>query len=88
VKQCRQIAHYNKQRFFSKDFFDQVTSELSDNVDSAFQEHQGRLDLTAWWGEHQWRKQNCPETCQDPAYKKHSRLLIPLYRQQRVKGVL
>jgi hypothetical protein len=88
VEQCRQIAQYNKQRFFSKDFFDQVASELSDNVDSAFKAHQGRLDLTAWWREHQWRKRNCPDTCQDPAYKKHSRFLIPLYRQQRVKGVL
>jgi len=88
VIQCRQIAQYNKQHFFSRDFFDRVTCELRDNVAEAFQAHRGQLDLTAWWREHQWRKRNCPETCQDPIYKRHSEYLIPLYRRQRTKNDL
>jgi hypothetical protein len=88
VAQCRQIAKYNKKHFFSKDFFEQITCELRDNVSTAFQKHQGQLDLTAWWREHQWRKRNCPETCRDPIYKNHSEYLIPLYRRQRTKNDL
>jgi len=88
VSHCREIAHYNKQYFFSEEFSQQVTNELSNNVSAAFEAHGGRLDLTSWWKEHQWRKRNIPESCLDLIYKKHSKYLILLYRRQRTTGVL
>jgi len=86
VSKCREIAKFNKQYFFSKVFLNKITDELTDNVISAYQFHQGRIDLSFWWKERQWMKQNTPERCQDPEYKTHSKYLIPLYRRQRTKG--
>jgi hypothetical protein len=46
IDQCRVIAQRNKQRFFSEDFFNQVTKELKDNVEMAYQQTKDQFDLT------------------------------------------
>ena len=46
IDQCRVIAQRNKQRFFSEDFFNQVTKELKDNVEIAYQQTKDQFDLT------------------------------------------
>ena len=58
VKQCNQIAKINKAHFFSKDFFNQIVNELQHNVTAAFDQHQGRLDLSLWWEERKRRRKN------------------------------
>jgi hypothetical protein len=58
IRQCNQIAEINKAHYFSKDFFNQIVKELQDNVSAAFDQHQGRLDLSLWWEERKRRKKN------------------------------
>jgi hypothetical protein len=83
LKSCQLIAKHNRQRFFSQDFFNQVVNELIDNVDIAWQQHQGGLDLELWWNSMQWYKKNklrhlIPEI--------HRQIFIPLYRNLRKSG--
>jgi hypothetical protein len=58
IAQCNQIAKINKAHYFSKDFFNQIVKELQDNVATAFDQHQGHLDLSLWWEERKQRKKN------------------------------
>jgi hypothetical protein len=46
IEHCRAIAQRNKQRFFSEDFYNQVTKELKDNVETAYQQTKDQFDLT------------------------------------------
>jgi hypothetical protein len=49
-----QIAEYNQQHFFSKDFFNLVVNELKTNLKSAFDELDQCHNYTTW-AEH-WKK--------------------------------
>jgi hypothetical protein len=46
VAQCLMIAQRNKHRFFSKEFYYQVTNELRENVATAGQKIKDQFDLT------------------------------------------
>ena len=78
---CRKIAEYNRDRFFSKDFFDAISKELHDNVFTAYSDV---LDLQRWWEDHKWRRVHQPKSLMDPEYKKIRDCLLPLYRRQRM----
>lgn len=80
IAACRNIAEYNRKRFFSKDFFDQVCGELEKNVDSAWQQHRGELDLDLWWNTAQWYKKNGLRNILNRPYIK---IFLPLYRKSR-----
>lgn len=73
------IAQYNKQRFFSCEFFQQVTDQLKHNVDTAFMSHNGELNFDQWWQHRQWRKKLAGASFESPSTQ-----LIPLYRQHRL----
>jgi hypothetical protein len=73
------IAQYNKQRFFSRKFFQQVTDQLKHNVDTAFMRHKGELNFDLWWQHRQWRKKISGAGFESPSTQ-----LIPLYRQHRL----
>ena len=60
LKNCFAIAERNKQKFFSNEFFDQVTNELHNNVQTAFDVHKGEYDFVTWWNNHNWRNQYSP----------------------------
>lgn len=81
IKQCREIAEYNKKYFFSDEFFKIITTELSENVKTAFDTHQGQLDISSWWRDHKWRRKHKPEVCKLPAYKNFSSRLIKFGKQ-------
>ena len=85
IRQCNQIAEFNKAHYFSKDFFNSIVTELKNNVDSAFESHQGQLDLSIWWEERKRRKKN-PLI---PNLKKTKLLpyLIRLFRTTRQRKV-
>jgi hypothetical protein len=80
VETCQKIAEYNRKRFFSKEFFDQVCGELERNVDFARQQHGGKLDLELWWNTTQWYKKNGLSNILDRPYTK---IFLPLYRKSR-----
>lgn len=80
IEACRKIAEYNRKRFFSKEFFDQVCEELERNVDSARQSHGGELDLELWWRTTQWYKKNGLSHILTRPYRKD---FLPLYRKSR-----
>jgi hypothetical protein len=52
MKKARAIANYNKKRFFSKEFFEQIVGELTTNLRSAFTELQinntGQIFYNHW----------------------------------------
>jgi hypothetical protein len=85
INQCNLIAEFNKAHYFSKDFFNSIVTELKNNVDSAFESHQGQLDLSIWWEERKRRKKN-PLI---PNLKKTKLLpyLIRLFRTTRQRKV-
>lgn len=81
LAECRKIAAHNRSRFFSKDFFDAVCTELRNNVFAAYTDV---LDLQRWWEDHKWRRLHRPESLKDPKYKQIRNCLLPLYRRQRM----
>lgn len=48
LQQANKIAAYNKQRFFSKEFLQQVTQELRDNLTQALHEMQNKNTGAVW----------------------------------------
>lgn len=60
LEHCFAIAERNKKRFFSSEFFQQVTNELQDNVQTAFETHKGQYDFNTWWDNYEWRKKYLP----------------------------
>jgi hypothetical protein len=48
LSQLQQIADYNRRYFFSKDFFDQITSELETNLLSAFEKFEQSKSCNQW----------------------------------------
>lgn len=54
MAQAREIAEYNRRHFFSQEFFNQVVSELKNNLMQAFKELKQGNNGTAWlaWWEH------------------------------------
>lgn len=78
VADCNRIAKRNQQRFFSKDFKDQITQELQTNVSAAFDCHLGQFDLDTWWQNRKWYK----KTFNPPASKLSGHIAC-LHRQQR-----
>jgi hypothetical protein len=80
LKECRRIAKFNQQHFFSKDFFKQITDELVTNVDAAWQKHRGELDIEIWWNTLQCYKKNG----HGPVFsQEHRRLFSPMRRISR-----
>jgi len=63
VKECNQIAEYNKKVFFSNEFFQKVVNELKENVESAFGHDKYNLD----W-KHMWQQYKC-----DKIFSRHQR---------------
>jgi hypothetical protein len=85
IEILRSIAAYNKQRFFSDDFFQQVVSQLESNVDSAFLQHRGQLDFSVWWQQRRWRKQHLGTAWKQVIDRRNAIDLVLSYRQQRLK---
>jgi hypothetical protein len=56
LESCREIAKFNQNHFFSKNFFKQVVDELLTNVDQAHQSHMNLLDFETWWNERKWQR--------------------------------
>lgn len=84
IIQCKKIAEFNKQHFFSKEFFNQVVQELQDNVVRAYYKTQGQLDYSNWWKERQWRRKKFPEALQLPLPDNNFKPYLALaYRKQR-----
>jgi hypothetical protein len=50
MQQAQAIADFNRQHFFSKDFFDQVRNELTKNLELAFAELQSKQCGDQWFG--------------------------------------
>lgn len=84
LKACQKISKYNKSLFFSKKFFNSIVGELQKNIEFSYSTHRGEINLELWWQDHRWRKNNLPDSCQDPKYKKFRSYLLPLYRRQRM----
>ncbi len=48
MAEAQAIANYNQQHFFSQEFFNQVTNELTANLTTALAKVQGTRNLQAW----------------------------------------
>lgn len=81
LNNCRRIAQYNREKFFSQEFFNQVTDELIKNVDTAWQQHFGQLDLDLWWSTTQWYKKNGYGHIN---YRPYTEVFAPLHRKRRL----
>jgi hypothetical protein len=79
---CFVIAQRNKKKFFSDDFFKQVTNELQDNVQTAFDTHKGEYDFTTWWNNYNWRNQYSPTPVEYMTNTLHNNYLISYIKQQ------
>jgi hypothetical protein len=81
---CRNIASYNQKRLFSKEFFNQVCSELETNVAVAQDQHKGELDLELWWNTHRWYINNgMKDYMSIPIAQLYRKIFLPAYRQTR-----
>ena len=78
LKECQAIAEYNRCRFFSTDFFNQVVDELKQNVAAIPNE----LNLDLWWKERQWRRKQGRPPCFS-GDDNYARYLLPIYRKLR-----
>ena len=85
IQALRNIVAYNRQRFFSDEFFQQVVDQLERNVDTAFTQHQGQLDFSVWWQQRRWRKQQLGAAWKQVINHRNTIDLILSYRQQRLK---
>ena len=83
IKQCNLIAEFNKKHFFSTDFFNLIVKELQDNVNIAFEKHQGQLDFSIWWTNRKWAKKNLTHAPKNSDRGKLVKCLIKLYRRIR-----
>jgi hypothetical protein len=83
INQCNLIAEFNKKHFFSTDFFNQIVKELHDNVNSAFEQHQGQIDFSIWWTNRKWRKKNLLQSPKDSPGGELVNYLIKLCRRSR-----
>jgi hypothetical protein len=83
INQCNLIAEFNKKHFFSTDFFNQIVKELQDNVNAAFEQHQGQLDFSVWWIYRKWSKKTLMTSAKNSDRGKLARCLIKLYRRSR-----
>jgi len=54
IAQARAVAEYNKQRFFSEDFFNQVISELTSNLTTALAQMTSDIDTSVFVD--RWKK--------------------------------
>jgi hypothetical protein len=84
LEKCRAIAQYNCERFFSREFVNQVISELKTNVDKAWERHQGELDLKLWWNTTQWYKKNNLGHIYGKPYTR--KVFLPMYRKHRLSS--
>jgi hypothetical protein len=85
IETLRDIAAFNKKRFFSDEFFQQVVDELQRNVDTALNAHQGELDVESWWKMRCYRKKQLGSGWrQIPNRNVRAEILVPLYRQHRL----
>lgn len=84
INNCRAIALENKKHFFSKEFYNTVTSELMDNVLIAHSKFNGELDFNSWWEGRKWHHAN-----QHSEFKNFEQehnfgsVLVPAYRKLR-----
>jgi hypothetical protein len=86
IETLRGIAAFNKQRFFSDEFFQQVVDELQRNVDTAFNAHPGEPDFELWWKMRCYRKKQLGSAWkQIPNRNFRAEILVSLYRQQRLQ---
>lgn len=49
VEKCAQIANFNRARFFSKEFFGQVTDELKKNIQRAYNKTENHKKANRWF---------------------------------------
>ena len=85
IEILRSIAAYNKKRFFSDEFFQQVVDQLERNVNTAFAQHQGQLDFSVWWQQRRWRKQQLGAAWKQVTNHRQAIDLVLANRQQRLK---
>jgi hypothetical protein len=83
INQCNLIAEFNKKHFFSTDFFNLIVKELQDNVNAAFEQHQGQTDFSVWWTNRKWRKKNLLLSPKDSIVGKLVNYLIKSCRLSR-----
>jgi hypothetical protein len=84
LEACQSIAQYNRNRFFSKEFFDQVIDELVRNISIAWAQHQGEIDFELWWNTAQWYRKN---GLRHLDYRPYRQVFSPLYRKCRLNRV-
>jgi hypothetical protein len=80
---CQDIAKFNRDHFFSSQFFDKVVNEFKHNVTLAFNVHKGELDLDLWWNTCQWYKKNGLGHILTKSWKKSFLLML---RKQRLSS--
>jgi hypothetical protein len=86
IETLKDIAAFNKKRFFSDEFFQQIVDELQRNVDTAFNTHQGELDFGSWWQQRCLKKQYFKsEWKKISGFSNTAEIFVPLYRQQRLQ---
>lgn len=56
IAKCNEIAEYNKQLFFSDDFFNKIILELKENVEQAYHKSNNKLDWKVVWNEYKFKK--------------------------------
>jgi hypothetical protein len=83
INQCNLIAEFNKNHFFSTEFFSHILKELQDNVDAAFEKHQGQTDFSVWWANRKWRKKNLLQSSKNSSDGKLVNYLLKLCRLSR-----
>ena len=88
INQCNLIADFNKQHFFSADFFNIIVQELQDNVNTAFEKHQGHTDFSIWWTNRKWRKKNLLQSPKDSTGGELVNYLLKLCRCSRSDKII
>jgi len=66
IKQCREIAQYNKKHFFSNEFLTICIDELKTNIDSAYQTVcNDMFDIDRYFKNLDWKIKNCKRSMQE-----------------------
>jgi hypothetical protein len=88
INQCNLIGEFNKKHFFSTDFFNQIVKELQDNVNAAFEKHQGQTDFSNWWKQRKWAKKNSAQVSKNSDLGRLVNCLIRLHRRRRQDKII
>jgi hypothetical protein len=62
--------------------------ELQDNVNTAFEKHQGHTDFSVWWTNRKWRKKNLLQSPKDSTGGELVNYLLKLCRRSRLGKII